>query len=78
MVIRSILGVFNASTAETIYQDQVLGMDSPSKLFYWVKALEGKKGSYIYNLIQDYYLLQGFNMTDGNMTNLIGPQSMLG
>lgn len=47
-------------------------------MFYWVKAFEGQKGSYIYNLIQDYYLLQGVNMTDGNMTNLIGPQNMIG
>ena len=53
-------------------------MDSPSKLYYWVKAFEGQKGSYIYNLIQDYYLLQDVNMTDGNMTNLIGPQNMIG
>ena len=53
-------------------------MDSPSKLYYWVKAFEGQKGSYIYNLIQDYYLLQDVKMTDGNMTNLIGPQNMIG
>lgn len=78
MALRSILGVFDPATAEEIYQDNVLGMDTPSKLFYWVKAFEGQKGSYIYSLIQDYFLLQGVNMTDGNMTALMGPQSMIG
>ena len=51
MALRSILGVFDPATAEEIYQDNVLGMDTPSKLFYWVKAFEGQKGSYIYTLI---------------------------
>jgi len=53
-------------------------MDAPNKLFYWVKAFEGQKGSYIYNLIKDYFLAQGVNMTDENLGKIVGPQNMIG
>ena len=48
-------------------------MDAPSKLFYWIKAFEGQKGSYVYNLIQEYYMLQGVNMTDDHLGKIVGP-----
>lgn len=40
-VIESVLGFIDPADAEDIYQDQFLGMDSPSKLLYWFQALQG-------------------------------------
>jgi hypothetical protein len=85
VVIRSVLGFILNKTdienttkvAKAIYNDQFLGMNSPSKLFFWLQALEGKKGSYIYNLVQTYFISKGINLDDALMAKIIGPQNML-
>lgn len=76
-VMESVLGFLDPASAEAMYQDQFLGMNSPSKLLHWFQALTGGKGSYMYNLIQTYYDLQGIPLNDTFMTNLLGPKNML-
>jgi hypothetical protein len=45
VVVKSVLRFFDKETAKMIYSDPLLGMDSPTKLFYWFSALKGQKGS---------------------------------
>lgn len=37
-VINSVLGFIDKETATAIYNDEFLGMNAPSKLFYWLSA----------------------------------------
>lgn len=78
VVTKSVLGFLPIDEANSIYSDQFLGMDNPSKLFYWLQALQEKKGSYIYNLIMTYYNQRGIALNDTTMGMILGPQNMLG
>jgi hypothetical protein len=52
VVVNVILSILDKATADKIYSDEFLGLDTASKLYYWFAAYEGKKGSYMYNFIQ--------------------------
>lgn len=77
-VVNSVLRFMDPANATVIYTDEYFGMDAPSKLYYWVAAMQGKKGSQMYNLLQTYFTeSKSINLTDANMTQIFAPQNML-
>ena len=76
-IVNSILFPFDKATAGAIYSDEILGLDSPSKLFFWLQALQGQKGSYMYTFIQNYYLEKGVKMTDAALDQILSKRNML-
>ncbi len=77
VVTKSVLGFLPIDQANLIYSDQFLGMDQPSKLFYWLQALQQQQGSYMYNLIMAYFNQRNVPLNDTSMSMILGPQNML-
>lgn len=76
-VIRSILGFLDKETAAIIYNDEFLGMNAPSQIFYWLAALEGQKGSRMYEFIQTYYLGKNIVLDDTKMDMILSEKNLL-
>ena len=62
---------------EAIYSDQVLGMDSVSKLHYWFKAYGTAPGSWSYDIIMENFKGKNVALTDVIMQQIIGTRTSM-
>ena len=72
LVKNTVLYGIDPALQDAIYSDQVLGMDSVSKLHYWFKAYGTAPGSWSYDIIMENFKDKNVALTDAIMQQIIG------
>jgi hypothetical protein len=66
-------------SAEQIYSDEIFGLDSVAKLYYWMQMIieDTKRETTLKDYVTSYFTAKGVQLSPANMEQIMGKRSIL-